>query len=137
MAKEVHQKKLSSHKDGVSLEQNSAYDDSLLPPADELAKFNEINPDIIKWIMDRTSLEQEVRHSHNQERLKMSKYEFRGTRRYNIAALIFAFLVIMAGLSFSTFLIYNEMNVVGTIFAGSTLIMAANAFIRASKKTNQ
>jgi uncharacterized membrane protein len=137
MAKQAHQKKLSSNKDGVLLEQNSVYDDSLLPPADELAKLNDINPDIIKWIMDRTSLEQETRHLHNRERLEMTKYEFRGTRRYNIAALIFAFFVIIAGLSFSTFLIYNEMNIVGTIFAGGTLIMAANAFINASKKTSQ
>ena len=78
--------------------------------------------------MERTTFEQE-------ERVNVIKHEFRGKRRYNMAALTFAFVVIIAGFSFSTFLIYNSMNIVGTIFAGSTLVLAANAFIRASKKT--
>ena len=130
MAKTAHQKKLTTRDDGFIVEQHSVYDDSLLPPAEELAKLKEVDPEIVTWIMARTSFEQE-------ERLKIAKFEFRGSRRYNITALIFAFVVIIAGLSFSTFLIYNSMNVVGTIFAGSTLVMAANAFIRASKKTNQ
>jgi len=128
MAKEAHQKKLTTQKDGFIIEHHSVYDNSLLPPADELAKLKDINPDIVVWIMEKTSFEQE-------ERLKIAKFEFRGARRYNITALIFAFTVIIAGLSFSTFLIYNSMNVVGTIFAGGTLVMAANAFIKASKKT--
>ena len=137
MAKQAHQKKLSTQKGGFVIEQHSIYDDSLLPPAEELARLKEINPDIVTWIMERSSLEQEKRHSHDDQRLQMYKYEFRGTRRYNITALTFAFIVIIAGLSFSTFLIYNSMNVVGTIFAGGTLILAANAFIRASRKKNQ
>jgi len=127
MAKQAHQKTLSTQKDGFIIEQRSIYDDSLLPPAEELAKLKEINPDIVTWIMERTAFEQE-------ERLKIAKFEFRGGRRYNIAGLTFAFIVVIAGLSFSTFLIYNSMDIVGTIFAGSTLIMAANAFIKASKK---
>jgi len=136
MAKQAHQNKLSSQKDGFVVEHHSVYDDSL-PSAEELTKLKEINPNIVGWIMERASIEQEARHSQNMERLKIYKFEFRGTRRYNITALIFAFIVIIAGLSFSTFLIYNSMNVIGTIFAGSTLILAVNAFIQASKKKNQ
>jgi len=130
MAKQAHQKTLSTQKGGFVIEQRSIYDDSLLPPAEELAKLKEINPDIVTWVMERTAFEQE-------ERLKIAKYEFRGGRRYNITALIFAFIVIIAGLSFSTFLISNSFNIVGTIFAGGTLVMAATAFIHASKKTNK
>ena len=135
MAKQAHQKKLSTRKGGFVIEQHSIYDDSLLPPAEELARLNEINSDIVVWIMERSKLEQEKRHSQDDQRLQMYKYEFRGKRRYNVAALTFAFIVIIAGLSFSTFLIYNSMNIVGTIFAGGTLLMAANAFIQASRKS--
>jgi len=137
MAKQAHQNKISSQKDGFVVEHHSVYDDSLLPSAEELSKLKEINPDIVGWIMERASIEQEARHSQNKERLNIYKYEFRGIRRYNISALIFAFVIIIAGLSFSTFLINNSMNVIGTIFAGSTLIMAVNAFIQASKKKSQ
>jgi uncharacterized membrane protein len=134
MSRQAHQKRLSTRKEGIIVEQQSIFEDSLLPAAEELAKLQEINPDIVAWIMERTSMEQETRHSENKERLNIYKLEFRGARRYNVVALIFAFVVIIAGLSFSTFLIYNSMNVMGTVFAGSTLVVAANAFIRASKK---
>ena len=117
MAKQAHKNKLTTREDGFIIEQHSVYDNNLLPPAEELAKLKEINPDIVTWIMEKTSFEQEAR-------LNMAKFEFRGVRRYNMSALVFAFVVIVAGLSFSTFLIYNSMNVVGTIFAGTTLIMA-------------
>ena len=128
-AKQAHQKKLSTQQGGIVIEQHSVYDDSLLPPADELAKLKAINPAIVDWIMERTTFEQE-------ERLKIAKFEFRGQRRYNISSLIFAFAVIIAGLSFSTFLVFHSMNIMGTVFAGGTLIMAANAFIRASRKNS-
>jgi len=137
MAKEEHQKKLTTKNDGFIVEQHSVYDDNLLPPSEELARLKEINPDIVVWIMERSSMEQEARLSQDKQRLNMAKLELRGIRRYNISALIFAFVVIIAGLSFSTFLIYNSMNIVGTVFAGTTLIMAVNAFIQASKKKNQ
>ena len=130
MSKQAHQKRLSTQKGGFIIEQHSVYDNSLLPPAEELAKLKEINPEIVDWVMERTTFEQV-------ERLKIAKFEFRGARRYNVTALIFAFAVIIAGLSFSTFLIYNSMDIVGTIFAGGTLIMAANAFIKASKNKKQ
>ena len=133
MAKQAHQKTLSTQKGGFVIEQRSMYDDSLLPPAEELARLKEVNPEIVTWIMERSSLEQEKRHSQDDQRLEMYKHEFRGSRRYNITALTFAFVVIIAGLSFSTFLIYSSMDIVGTIFAGGTLILAANAFIKASK----
>jgi len=136
MAKQAHQNKITTQNDGLVFEQRSIYDNSLLPSADELAKLKEVNPAIVAWIMERATLEQETRISQSNERLKIHKFEYRGTRRYNITALIFAFVVIIAGLSFSTFLIYNSMNIAGTIFAGSTLIMAVNAFIQASKKRN-
>ena len=134
MAKQAHQKTLSSQKGDFVIEQRSMFDDSLLPPAEELARLKEINPDIVTWIMEKASLEQNNRHLRTKEGIEMTRLEYRGSRRYNIAALTFAFVVIISGLSFSTFLIYNSMDIVGTIFAGGTLIMAANAFIKASKK---
>jgi len=134
MSKQAHQKKITTQNSGLIFEQHSVYDYSLLPSADELAKLKDINPDFIAWIMERASLEQETRISQSKERLSIQKSELRGTRRYNMSALIFAFVVIIAGLLFSTFLIYNSMNVAGTIFAGTTLLLATNAFIQASKK---
>ena len=115
------------------LEQNSIIDDNLLPPAEELAKLNEVNPDIIKWIMERTSMEQDARIKFNEERMKLAKYDLHCVHGYNFTALIFALIVLVAAMFFSYILIKNEMNVAGTCFAGGTIIIAAIFFIKASK----
>ena len=88
------------------------------------------------FVIEQRSVYDDYLLLRTKEGIEITRLEYRGSRRYNIAALTFAFIVIIAGLSFSTFLIYNSMDIVGTIFAGGTLIMAANAFIKASKKKN-
>jgi len=80
MAKQAHQEKITARNDGLIFEQHSVYDNSLLPPAEELAKLKEINPDIVAWILERASLEQESRISQSKERLIIQKFEFRGVR---------------------------------------------------------
>lgn len=50
MAKKAEQNKVCD-KTGLTLEQNTVYDDNLLPSADELAKLDNVSKDIIPWIM--------------------------------------------------------------------------------------
>lgn len=75
MAKKAEQNKLTTGLNGVQLEQNTVYDDNLLPAADELYKLNSINPDIIPWIMNRTEVEQDSRVWFNKKRLKLAGRE--------------------------------------------------------------
>ena len=60
MAKKAEQNKVCD-KTGLTLEQNTVYDDNLLPSADELAKLDTVSKDIIPWIMKRTEMEQDAR----------------------------------------------------------------------------
>ena len=53
MAKKAEQNTLSDHR-GLTLEQRTVVDDNLLPPAEELAKLNDISKEILPWIMNRT-----------------------------------------------------------------------------------
>lgn len=46
MVKQVQQNKLSGNNERVDIEQNTIFDDSLLPSADELAKLNAVSKDI-------------------------------------------------------------------------------------------
>lgn len=57
MARKVEQNKITKDDSGVSLEHHAAYDDNLLPSAEELSKLKSIEPDIIPWIMERTEKE--------------------------------------------------------------------------------
>lgn len=60
MAKKAEQNKVCD-RTGLTLEQNTVYDDNLLPSADELAKLDNVSKDIIPWIMKRTEMEQDAR----------------------------------------------------------------------------
>lgn len=50
MGRKAEQNKLTTGANGVQLEQNTIYDDNLLPAADELAKLHALDNDIIPWI---------------------------------------------------------------------------------------
>lgn len=66
MAKQSHQNRLAKARNGeIMVEQNMAYDDSLLPNAEELQKLQEIDGAIVPWIMQRTEVEQNARIEFN------------------------------------------------------------------------
>lgn len=75
MGRKAEQNRLTTGANGVQLEQNTVYDDNLLPAADELCKLNSINPDIIPWVMKRTEVEQNGRVWFNKKRLRLAGRE--------------------------------------------------------------
>lgn len=93
MAKKAEQNKVCD-KTGLTLEQNTVYDDNLLPSADELTKLNNVSKDIIPWIMKRTEMEQDARIKFNEDRMKIAKSDFRHTHWYNFTALVMAFIIV-------------------------------------------
>ena len=52
----------------------------------------------------------------------------------NILGMTFAFLIISGGLALSAYLIYLDKDVIGTIFAGTTIVIAAATFLNHVKK---
>jgi uncharacterized membrane protein len=138
MSKRHVQKKQSNvvtHKgQGVTYEQNESFDDSLLPDAIELEKLKALDSDIIHWIKARTEKEQDARLDFNNR--KMSLIEKSQTKAFtvDIISLVLAFIIIMIGMCFSYFLIKEDQIVTGTIFAGATILLAANSFLNFRKK---
>lgn len=100
MAKKAEQNKVCD-KTGLTLEQNTVYDDNLLPSADELAKLDAVSKDIIPWIMKRTEMEQDARIKFNEDRMKIAQDDFKHVHRYNFTALIMAFIIAVAFLAAS------------------------------------
>lgn len=119
---------------GTSFEHQESIDDSLLPDAAELTKLKELDPNIIEWIKERTAKEQDARLDFNDR--KMAILEKSSTRTFNIDVLtIFcAFFIIVLGMLFSYVLIEKGLTIVGSVFAGATILLAANAFLNFRKK---
>jgi uncharacterized membrane protein len=117
----------------LMLEQNLAIDDSLLPSAIELEHLKEVDPKIIDWILQRTEIEQNARIEFNKKQVELAAYNLKKTHRFNFTALFYAFILFLAVLSLSAFLIINKLNIEGTLFGGTAIITGIIFFIKATK----
>lgn len=121
MTKRAEQNKLTSGANGFLVEQNTIYDDNLLPAADELAKLNAINPNIISWVMSRTEIEQNGRIWFNKKRLKLAGREINWAGGSTVIGLILSFVLIGAFFYLSYDLIKSDHEVLGGIFGALDL----------------
>lgn len=133
MVKKAEQNTLSDSK-GMTFEQRTIVDDNLLPSADELARLNEVSKDIIPWIMARTEKEQDARIKFNEDRMRLSENDLNFAHRYNMTALIMAFLIVIAFLSASFYLIISGKELIGSIFAGGTIVGIVSYFLNSNNR---
>ena len=133
MAKKAEQNTLSDHR-GLTLEQRTVVDDNLLPPAEELAKLNDISKEILPWIMNRTEKEQDARISFNENRMRLTEKDLNFANRYNMLALIMAYEIVKLYLAAYFYLIISGKEVLGTLFAGGTIVGIISYFLNSKKK---
>jgi len=119
---------------GRQVEQILTFDDSFLPSPNELKEYKEINPDIVKLLIDASKKEQEHRHFIDKQKIKAINRDSSSLHSINVLGMIFAFLIIAGGLCLSAYLIQSNKDVIGTIFAGSTIVIAALTFLNHTKK---
>lgn len=116
MAKKAEQNKLTTGLNGVQLEQNTVYDDNLLPAADELGKLNAIDSNIVPWIMKRTEIEQDGRVWFNKKRLRLAGREINFAGFSTVLGLLLAAALIAFLFYLSYDLIVKGHEVLGGIF---------------------
>ena len=134
MAKQTLSKKQThvqhSNGKGVQQEQTEIFDDNLLPDATEIQALHELDPNILDWLKERAKVEQEFRHQAHNKRTAIIEKNVTSENTLNILGVTFAFLIIMAGMAFSTFLIIKGQVITGTIFSGATILYAAALFVK-------
>lgn len=135
MSKAAQHNKVQMKNNRAVVEQKTVIEDSFLPSAEELYKLKEVKPELVDWIMERAAKEQDARHDFNRARVRLAKKEMNGTIWINILCILFAFLIIIAGILATLWMLYKGMAVAGTIFAGGTVIGAAALFMRIPKNT--
>ena len=119
---------------GVQQEHTEVFDDNLLPDASEIKELSTIDPDIIHWLKSRAEKEQDFRHAALNKRTDILERNVKGEIRINTLGLVFAFLIIMGGMSLSAYLIHLGNILTGSIFSGLSILYAAALFIRKNKK---
>ncbi|MDR1896078.1 MAG: hypothetical protein LBR10_04720 [Prevotellaceae bacterium] len=133
MARHQQNTKGIATKHQVAIEQHTVVDDSLLPPAEELLKLKEIDPNIINWMLSRAEKEQDSRLSFNTERIKLAKSEHGLVK----LSLILAFVLAISGMILSAVFIYFGKEITGTIFGGASMIMCIQSFLKFGRKEKQ
>lgn len=121
MTKRAEQNKLTTGVNGTQIEQNTVYDDNLLPAADELAKLHALDDKIIPWVMTRTEIEQDGRIWFNKKRLRLAGREINYAGCSTIIGLILVFILIGGFFYLSYDLIMNGHETLGGIFGGADL----------------
>ena len=99
-----------------------------------MAKYKELDPTIIDWLKERAEEEQKARHNFNERKIKLLEKNSKRLFILDVFSIFSAFFIILAAMGLSYFLVYYKMKITGTIFAGSTIILAAIAFLNFGKK---
>ncbi|MCL2208228.1 MAG: hypothetical protein FWB90_09110 [Fibromonadales bacterium] len=118
--------------------------ENILPPPADLAKFKDIEPAIVSWMMQYADKEQAARIKLEQddmdaarrsqeasikfdaERVALTKSEHGITK----TSLWLAFLVAVLFIGLSALLIYSGQNITGTIFGSIALILCVQSFLK-------
>lgn len=70
-------------------------DTAPLPPAEELEKYQRLNPDIIRFLLDAAEKEQANRHWAEKEKIKIVSRSEKRTTQINVTGMVFAFFAIV------------------------------------------
>jgi uncharacterized membrane protein len=113
-----------------------AHNDLSLPDAEELEKYQRLDPALVPWLIERSGREQDFRHESHRRKLTVREKNARSDRRLNGWGMVSAFIIFMAGMGIGGFLIYKDHSITGSIFSGVTLVAGAGLFLaRNTEKT--
>ena len=109
-------------------------DDNFLPTPYDLEQYKIVDPRIVDFFIEASKKEQNHRHWTERLKLRALNREGKNIGMVNFLGMLFAFLVMLGGLFFSFYLIRENKEITGTIFAGATIISAAALFLGKVKK---
>lgn len=107
----------------------------VLPDADELAKYQQLDPNIVTWLMTHAAKEQDFRHQSHDRKLYIRERNAASDRRLGGWGMVCGFIIFMAGMGLSALLIHMGHNMAGTFFAGTTILLGATVFVNRTAKS--
>lgn len=118
---------------GKQVEQTVSVDDLSLPTAQELKAYQEINPNIVDFLLETTRKEQEHRHKMENMKMEVIHYSEHKNGRMNWWGMFFAFLSLVFMVVLSAFALYLDLPWFAGIFGFSTVAAIVTIFVNAGK----
>jgi uncharacterized membrane protein len=137
MAKQSRTQQVVQNQQGKGHLIQEVFDDNLLPDASEIEKLQRLDPNIIEWLKTRAECEQNFRQEAYKEKIDLVRRSEKGERNISLIGLVFSFFLAILGMAFSAFLIYYNHEVLGTIFAGATILALVGIFMAKVKSPNK
>lgn len=130
MAKQQRRQQLVRNQQGQQGHMvEEVFDDNLLPDAAEIEKLYAIDPHILEWLKQSADKEQAFRHEAFKMKTDLVKSNEKGIRRVNSMGLIFSFILTLASMGFSSWLIYCDHEILGSVFGGGIILSIIGAFL--------
>ena len=120
---------------GKQLEQTVSVDDNSLPSPQELQLYQQIDPNIIPFLIKTSIKEQEHRHNMDNEKMKILKNSERKNGRMNWWGMFFAFLSLILFMGVAAFALYLDNPWFAGIFGGTAILSVISTFVHAGKDT--
>ncbi len=118
---------------GKHLEQTVSVDDNSLPSPQELQQYQQIDPNIISFLINTSIKEQEHRHNMDNEKMKILKNSERKNGRMNWWGMFFAFLSLILFMGVAAFALYLNKPWFAGIFGGTAILSVISTFVQAGK----
>ena len=137
MAKQQRKQQIVKNEQGQGHLVEEIFDDNLLPDVSEIERLHKIDSDILNWLKKSAEKEQEFRHKAYNERIKLVQDANRGDRLINKLGVWFSLIIALSGMGFSAFLILYGHEILGSIFAGGTLLGMVSLFLSKVDKQSE
>jgi uncharacterized membrane protein len=122
---------------GMQLIRSDEHDDTPLPSADELAKYKALHPEVVPWLMKISEKEQDHRHSFENSRIKLVNDVNSKLYTIDIIRIVCAFIIVISGFLLSGILLYNDKLLIGSLFAGTTMLGAVAMFLKSKREETE
>ena len=118
---------------GKQVEQTVSVDDLSLLTAQELKAYQEINPNIVTFLLETSKKEQEHRHKTENKKIDIIRYSEHKNGRMNWWGMFFAFLSLVALVGLSALALYLDHEWFAGIFGFSAVVSIITVFVNAGK----
>ena len=105
-----------------------------MPEASEIEKLYKLDSHILEWLKNTAEKEQNFRHQAYTKKIEITEKVERGSRQISKMGITFSFIIVLAGMAFSAFLIYIGQMLIGSLFAGGIIISIVTAFLKKVKQ---
>jgi uncharacterized membrane protein len=115
---------------GTAVQQvHAEFDDSPLPPSQELERYSAIRPDLVDFFKEMSKAEMAHRHDIVDREIKLKEGGAKKLFTIDILTLLFAFSIIMGGGVATFYFVTHGFAVASTLFGGATIVLAVRAFL--------